>query len=614
MRDAALAERSVRRRRTVFSLLVTYFIALSFYLFFKVQYAPEISVRPLSLLMGLFLYTLLFFLVWGICRDLFIANTVLASLFGVLTLVNAIKIYFTNDPILFTDLIYLNDAGEIVSIAGDSFDLSFLPVILPTLGYWAVLAGLLVLTSRCRRKLSTGWRVGSVAVSLVILAILLTPGSDFRKAALNGIYGIDEDHGYASNAEHYAERGILSGMYAHYLLNRTGVPEGYDANKSRSSAAAAPESASHTLGTPNIIVYFAESFFDIDRIPEIGFDKEVTPNLHQLRDEGIYFEMISPSFSGISGNVEFEFLTGANLTYFGNGYIPYMQLFTNDKYYHAPTIIRELKQNGYFTHIVTYTGPKLFNCGRFYDYAGVDQVEFNTEVPSEFIKGFNVSEEHVVDEIIREFDHKKPGQREYYMVMTMQTHSPYTIDKYDRYDISLIKSPFDKSMNEELVSYAQGIHDTDQQLARLYEYVKTLSEPTLIVFYGDHLPQIANRDGVGMLDRFDYFNTGDPALDLFRKYNTQCLILANFPLEQPEYDYLSPDLVSAYILNQMDIRPSDYYRWLYQNAAVLPAMNKFIACDGDGTPHLISDLPAEMKNAYAERKRMQYFTYVDGYK
>ena len=43
--------------------------------------------------------------------------------------------------------------------------------------------------------------------------------------------------------------------------------------------------------------------------------------------------MISPSYGGVSANVEFEFLTGYSLDFFGKGYTTFMSLYKNNKYH-----------------------------------------------------------------------------------------------------------------------------------------------------------------------------------------------------------------------------------------------------------------------------------------
>ena len=284
---------------------------------------------------------------------------------------------------------------------------------------------------------------------------------------------------------------------------------------------------------------------------------------------------------------------------------------------HILEVVHELKNNGYYTKVVAYTGPRLFNCSKFYKYAGFDTTEYNYEVKElkkklddSIKKGPNVSDEHIIDEIIKEFNNKEKGKKEFYMVLTMQTHSPYDIDKYDKYDISVKYSKFSKGLSNSLLSYAQGIYDADMQLARLYDYIKSLDEPTIIVFYGDHLPHITDNYGNSLLDKSKYFNTNNEIVDTFRKYNTESLILANFDITEDTYKYLSPDLLSTYILNNMDIKLSDYYKWLYSNLDTIPSLNRYIVSDAKGNIYNVKSLPDKISYDYNLRNQMQYKFFV----
>jgi hypothetical protein len=80
-----------------------------------------------------------------------------------------------------------------------------------------------------------------------------------------------------------------------------------------------------------------------------------------------------------------------------------MQLYTNSKYKNNPSIIQELKNNGYKTKITTCASPRLFNCGRFYDYLSIDEKEYITNVNESEKKGQYISDKSITDKIICAF-------------------------------------------------------------------------------------------------------------------------------------------------------------------------------------------------------------------
>ena len=148
-----------------------------------------------------------------------------------------------------------------------------------------------------------------------------------------------------NNIDYYANYGVVSGMYGQLLENRIRKPEGYNKEELEKILNDTKTKENNNWGKPNIIVVFSESFWNIDQLEEVKFNKKVASNFEELKSKGIFINLLSPSYGGISANVEFELLTGANLCYFNRGYIPYMQLYKNNSYYNRPSIINELRNN-----------------------------------------------------------------------------------------------------------------------------------------------------------------------------------------------------------------------------------------------------------------------------
>ncbi len=535
----------------------------------------------------------------------------------IISIINQLKYAFTGEPLLLTDVLYLGASGEIIQIVQgelwNTIKLFIIPLIIEIIIF-------LVLIKLCRKKAisfeihSKKVRVTLIVIPLLLLSILFLRLKPINKFMLNYVFEVDEREDYKSITSvsgYYLTYGVIGGMYNQFLEDKIEQPEDYNENIINEQLSNTEENSEKTLGKPNIIVVFSESFWDIDQLDEIKFNQKVTPNFNMLKDKGLFFNMISPSYGGISANVEYEFLTGSNTMYFNSGYVPYMQLYKNNSYYERPSIIRELKNNGYKTKIVTCASSSLFNCGRFYKYLQVDETEYLVNVDSKYIKGQYVSDEFVTNKIINEFNNKPKDEKLFYMTLTMQAHMPYKKEKYDNYDVWVTESKFSQEVNDTLSSYAQGIFDADKQLGRLYEYIQNLEEPTIIVFYGDHLPYLySGKDNV--IDQLEYFNTDDQKINNYRKYNTQSLILANFEIKKDEEDtkYLGPDLLSSYILNNMEIKISDYYKWLYKSRKSIGAANFLVTVDSNGNIYDTYNLTGECKEVFDLRRDMEYKLFV----
>lgn len=564
-----------------------------------------------NIIIAIIMIYALYFLFISLFKNIKIVTIILGILGYIIQVVSIGKVQFIGDPLWFSDIFYTGDINEILNLIKDDL-VHTLIILLPRLLVLLVFTIIIIILSSKFNKIifNKFKRIVMFSISFIILLLLFLPIKSINKFMINVFYNNDSylTHvSISSGDDYYKIYGHLSGIYGNILESRVYKPDNYNDSLIKKTLKDMKKEEDNTLGKPNIIVIFSESFWDIDKLDEIEFDKEITYNYNKLKNDGLYFNMVSPFYGGMSSNIEFEFLTGATTNYFSSSYVPYMELYNNSKYYDAPSIITELKNNDYYTKMVAYYSPKLYNCGKVYKYMDVDSKEFIEHVDKKYIKGQYVSDKYVVDNIIKELE-ENDDKTLFYMTMTMQSHMPYLISKYDKYDIDIIKSNLDDKYNDSLKSYAQGIYDADNELGRLYEYINTIDEPTIVVFYGDHLPYLE------AFNYLDYFNTNDEKLNAFRKYNTESLIVANYDISSLKNDninYLGHDLLSSYILNHMDIEISDYYKWLYSTINVIGTSNRYISLDQDGNIYYTSKLKGKMKDINDLRRSIQYKYFID---
>ena len=562
-----------------------------------------------SLIAILIIYSL-YFILLNIVRNTSIANKSLAIIFLIVFIINEGRIYYTSDTLLLTDVLFLQNAGEVGAFAGVSFLNCIYSILVPTLLLIIIFVYLFKLCKKANVKVRyTRGVIAKGVLSLIILLVLFLPNEILDNYLINNSYNIYKSGDYAitaSNTRYYYKYGVLSGMYGKFIEARRFKPSDYNENELKKTL---DSSVAH-LGTwkkPNIIVVFSESFWDVSKLKDIKFDNDVTPNFHRLAESGKTFEMISPSYGGMSSNVEFEILTGGSLDYFSKGYTPYMQLFTEGLSENNPSIIKELKNNGYKTKILNSSSANMFNCDRIYDFYGVD--ERNHLYDEIDLDGEYVTDSYLTDQVIDYFNNKDSEENIFYFVITMGGHMPYYEGRYDTYDVNIIESPYTSDVNEVIHSYAEGIYLADKELGRLYDYINTIDEETIIVFFGDHLPHLVTPNGKDALFTTGYLSSDYNLESVYKQYNTTALILSNYEIDYDETKYLSPDLLLAYVLNNMDIELSSYYKWLYNYKNTLPSSNFVVAQDNNGKIYYTLNLKDEMKNAYEMRRKIQYMLF-----
>lgn len=581
--------------------------SLNFNIFYVIKEKVAVFVIILLMLIHIFLTA-----VTGSSKKSVIIQSILL---WILLFINMLKYTYTYEPIIFSDFISFGNMGSQLFGLVKQTILVVIWNQIPLFSALAVLLSIVILVVG-RNNIKISNKKIRIILSFIIgtiIIILFLPIPFMKNIMLNCVYDRDKEVDYdhvTHNIEYYFEETILGGMYAKLLENRISKPKNYDREEMIKLVEKIENDDKNMWEKSNIIVTFSESFMDVNSLKDdIQFNKEVCSNFNKLKNEGLFINMISPSYGGISSNVEFELLTGYSLNYFGKGYIPYMQLYTNNKYSNKPSLIKELNNNGYYTKVVF--GRDYYSSNYVYKRLGIDEYE-EKDIESEF-KGFYTSDEYLMDETIKAFENKNDEEKLFYMNCTIQSHMPYIIDKYNKYDIQVENSKLNGNMTDVIQSYAQGCYDADKQLGRMYEYIQTIEEPTILIFFGDHLPYLSDsKTGEDIINSLSYFNTNDELLNTYRKYNTQALVLANFDMgEQDNIDYLSPDMLLNMVLNNMDIELSDYYKWIYSTKNVLPCSNYLVSTDTDGNLYWTNKLEENMKDTYDLREKMQYYMLID---
>ena len=570
----------------------------------------SINIDPKAMVIGLILTYAIYFVILSIFRRTSVATKTFAITFLVIFIINEMRIYYTSDTVQITDILFLQNTGEIAGLADVTLMNAINFILYPTILVILIYVFLFNITKRVNIKLTDKKDIIiKGAVSLLILIIMFAPIEFLNKFMTNKVFNIHDGSDLAitaSNMRYYKKYGVLPGLYGKFIEVRRYEPDDYDETLLKELISKA-EDNNTSWNKPNIIVIFSESYWELSHLSDVKFDKDVTPNFDRIRNEQKSIEMISPAYGGISSNVEFEILTGGSLNYFSKGYTPYMQLFTKGKSENNPTIIKELKNNGYKTKILNSSSANMFNCDRIYDFYGVD--ERNHLFDEIDLGGQYVTDEYLTDKMVEYFDNKDKDEKIFFFTITMGGHMPYYEGRYDKYDVNIVESPYSKDVNEVLHSYAQGIYMADQQLGRIYDYIQTLDEDTIVVFFGDHLPHLATPDGKDALFTTGFLSDNYDLDSVYRQFNTTALIMSNYDIDFGDINYLSPDLLMTYILQNMDIELSPFYKWLYTTIDTLPSSNFVVAQDGEGKKYFTLDLKGEMKEMYELRKKVQYMLF-----
>lgn len=572
-----------------------------------------------AICLSFFMMYAIFCIITAIVKKTNITTYIISVLIFVISIISNVKLYYSQSPVYLSDIYFLNNFGDVAGLVKND--------LFSHINYIQMTILLLILVIICVISKKTTIEIknmkvriiSGIALTLLFIGIVI-PIESKDSFLLDKIYNVNgrKDYGAAiTGLDYYSQYGVLAGILGMELEGRRNPPEDYD----RVEVANILESEGNSINAeekylqkPNIIVMFQESYWNIENLQEVKFDKNVTENMNKLKDIGSSVKLLSPSYGGLSSNIEFELLTGGNLSYFGSGYHPFVQLYSKNETQNNPSIIKELRNNGYKTTILF--GRDYYSSESVYKKLGADEyINAYTDKPEyqEKIKGDYISDEALVDYVLEALYTKPKDDKVFYMAATIQTHMPFYKEKYENYDINIVESSLSQEENDIILSYAQGVYDTNIQIQRLYYEIQKLDDPTIVIVLGDHLPYLYNSDGEDILLKSSYFNTGDEKQDVLRQYTTEAVILSNYDKKvEFESEYISPDMLLTTIINNMNIDISSFYKWLYKIRDVLPAQSQYLNVTKQNDIYYKNEvLPEDMQKTVNIRSAIQYYLFED---
>lgn len=319
---------------------------------------------------------------------------------------------------------------------------------------------------------------------------------------------------------------------------------------------------------PNVIVILSESLFDATKMENVQFSEDPMPFLRTLQSKYTHGEMFSPQFGGGTANVEFEVLSGNSTRFLPQGSLAYIQYVNHP----VDSLASILSRQGYATTAINPFHNWFFNSRNVYRNFG-----FEKFISQEFFEPENTgnyySDRAVAETIISETD-LSPGP-DMVFANTMENHSPYPKNKFGTPTITVKGSGLSQESIDMLESYAGGMRKADNMLKSLTEHYERKGEPTIILFFGDHLPSMGNN--MKMYREAKFLNDGDP--DFTKKmYSTPFVIWDNYLPEQREQLFVSPSFLGPYVLNMAQKEGTPFTDYLYnfmQKHPVIPPQSMY---------------------------------------
>lgn len=323
----------------------------------------------------------------------------------------------------------------------------------------------------------------------------------------------------------------------------------------------------------NIIVVMNESFSDLTIFDKLEVSQDPTPFLHSLSENTIKGWMYSPVTGGGTASVEFEYLTGF-ATIFQPPHTVAYQLYTKAG---MPSLASLFGVNGYEStafHPYKSSGwnrPIVYNNMRF------DHQLYQENVNNAYLIRNYISDQSDYETIFQITDAEE-GDSNFIFNVTMQNHSGYA-QGWKNLDKTVTVSDELRQADYSSEQYLSLALESDRALEQLIAHYEQSSEPTMIVFFGDHQPPLKNA--------FYEVLYGKPLSErtteeVMQQYQVPFFIWTNYDIEEQEGVVISPNYLGVLTAQMAGMPLTGFMNFLSQLYEEMPAITPVGILTADG--------------------------------
>lgn len=218
----------------------------------------------------------------------------------------------------------------------------------------------------------------------------------------------------------------------------------------------------------------------------------------------------------------------------------------------------------------------------------------NVEVDGDYISDLSMSKE-----IIAELEkHKQPT---FIHAVTMQNHFPFTEGRFGENQIEISGLENEES-KAELETYTEGLRRSDEALKYLIEQLDNLDRPTLLVFFGDHLPSLGINKS--LYKETGYITNEKTLSERLAMAQTPLLMYANFDIPNDNLGLVSPIYFSNLVFDYAGLNKAPFYQFLSKLYEEIPVLRDELRIGKDG--EAIKGLTAKQKEMLKQYEFIQY--------
>lgn len=352
------------------------------------------------------------------------------------------------------------------------------------------------------------------------------------------------------------------------------------------SADAVSESAdsdTDTVDTPNLIVIMNESWADYTDIGNtLELSEDYMPFIRSLTENTIKGTAYSSVFGGNTPNSEYEFLTGNTMAFLPTSSVGF-NLFVRGN---LPSLASQLDSLGYYTLAMhPYRGTN-YRRNIVYPQIGFETYYTRDDFDYPYKIRNYISDETLFERIITEYEaNLDSGSPLFSYNVTIQNHDGYYTSNTKNLDmeIEVLNTGFSTTRAD---IYVNLVKATDDAFKQLIEYFEEVEEPTVIVMFGDHQPDIGDGAYEYLLGGTEDDLTGE---ELMEKYKIPFIIWANYDIEEETIEATSLNYLYSIMADRLGLSMTGYQEYLLDLSEEIPVINSIGYWGADGVFYELDD-------------------------
>ena len=530
-------------------------------------------------------------------------------IWGLLSYINLVKVDARGDPFVPGDILLLTEGMEAVG----SYQLNM---------HWGKLALLLGL-SLALILLGTGVKSARPRLVIRLVAALTVVAAFGTTMAFlypdSELYDPMEGPNRANVPAVYEAFGFPYCFLHNFNLYPVDKPPGYNAQEAASyedtyrEAEAAPETA------PNILMVMCEAFTDLPNQAAFTYTGETNPiaAYNRLAEQTLSGHLVVSNTGAGTANTEFDVLTGMMTNRIGTGTTSAFRVVHRN----IDSIPRMLTQAGYRTFFLHPGQNWFYNRESVYSYLGITDQVFQDAFSRSDLVGDWISDAGFLRVLKESLEARQGDTPLFTYAVTIQNHQSYGAGKYGyvpdppQTDIAL-----SDAARTYLSVYFKGLQDSAAMLEELTEYLDSLDAPYLLVFFGDHQPNLGGHY-LAYRELDPNYGSTDTVEETLQPYTVPYLIWGNAAYRQ-DHDLLAqaqawnlPETISSHYLGALTCQLAGYqghdgyFDFLNALREQLPVSSVYGYQLSDGS--YTDTLPDDLQSLEDIRWKWQYYRLME---